>query len=110
MNASRQLRNIATSVGHLLDVDFMGVYSPERVAKLCRKHGLSPGCPLDLTNGYGFDKAADRERALEMIRQDKPHTVIGSPPCTYFSALQELNECLYKDDPVWIHKFDDNLW
>ena len=103
------LRKIASSAGHLLDVDIMEVYSPERVAKLCRNHGLTPGCSLDLTNGYDFDKAADRERAWEIIKRDKPHTVIGSPPCTHFSALQELNTCLYNDDPVWKEKFDDNL-
>ena len=69
-----ELRKIAASAGHLLDVDIMEVYSPERVAKLCRKHGLTPGCSLDLTNGYDFDKAADRERAWEMINRDKPPT------------------------------------
>ena len=87
----------------------MEVYSPERVAKLCKKHVSTSGFSLDLTNGYGFDKAEDRERAWEIIRRDKPHTVIGSPPCTYLSSLQELNRCLYKDDPVWMEKLDDNL-
>ena len=77
--------------------------------KLCKKHELTPGCSLDFTNGYDFDKAADRERAWEIIKRDKPHTVVGSPPCTYFSALQELNKCLCKDAPVWMEKCDDNL-
>ena len=81
-------RKIAASAGHLLDVDIMEVYSPERVATLCRTYGLPPGCSLDLTNGYDFDKAADRERAWEIIKRDKPHTVIGSPPCTYFPIDQ----------------------
>ena len=49
--APAELGKIASSAGHLLDVDIMEVYSPERVAKLCRKHGLTPGCSLDLTNG-----------------------------------------------------------
>ena len=106
--APAELRKIATSVGHLLDVDITEVFSPEGVAKLCKKHVLTPGCSLVLTNGHDFNKAADRERAWEIIKRDKPHTVIGSPPCTYFSALQELNKCLYKDDPVWMDQYDNN--
>ena len=86
----------------------MEVYSLERVAKLCKKYGLTPGCSLDLTNGYDFDKDADLERGWEIIKRDTPNTVIGSPPCTYLSAVQELNKCLYKDDPVWMEKLDDN--
>ena len=69
--APAELRKIASSAGRLLDVDIMEVFSPESVAKLCRKHGLTPGCSPDL---------------WEIIQSDKPHTVIGSPPCTYFSA------------------------
>ena len=49
--APAELRKIVTSVGSLLDVDIMEVYSPERVAKLCRKHGLTSGRSLDLTTG-----------------------------------------------------------
>ena len=97
--APAELRKNATSVGHILDVDIRDVYSPERVAKLCRKHRLTPGCSLDLTNGYDFDKAADCERAWDIIRRDMPHTVIGSPPCTYLSALQELNKCSIQRRP-----------
>ena len=90
--APDELKKIATSGGHLLDVHIMQVYSPESGAKLRRKHGLTLGCSLDLTNGYDFDKAEDREKAWEIVRRDKPHTVIGSPPCTYFSALQDLEQ------------------
>ena len=99
--APAELRTVAESMGHVLDVGIMEVYSPERVAKLCRKHGLTPDCSLALTKGFDFD------RAWEIVRRDKPHTVIGSLPCTNLSALQELNKCLCKDDPVWMKKFDD---
>ena len=63
--APAELRKVASSVDHLLDVDIMEVYSPERVAKFCRKHGLTPGCSLDLTNVYDFDKVADRDKAAD---------------------------------------------
>ena len=33
--------------------------------------------------------AADRREALARIRRQKPYIVIGSPPCTVFSRLNE---------------------
>ena len=65
---------------HLLDVDIMEEYSPERVAKLCENYGVTPVLSLDLTNGLDFDKAEDRLRGDSTTMQ--AHTVIGSPPCT----------------------------
>ena len=32
--------------------------------------------------------------------------VIGSPPCTMFSMLQELNLHLHRDDEQWMAEFD----
>ena len=78
-------------------VDITEVYSPERVAKTCSRFGLSPGSSMDLTNGYDFDTEADRSRAERIIDEEKPMLVIGSPPCTFFSVLQELNKWLNKD-------------
>ena len=85
---------ISAVVGELLSKDIMEVYSPERVAALCGKFGLRPGCSLDVTNGFDFDTAADRQRAWDVVKRDEPLLVIGSPPCTYFSMLMELNKHL----------------
>ena len=96
---------LARSVGRykdLLKVDVMEVYSPERVTKLCEKHGLRPGCSLDLTNEYDFDKATDRQKACNILKRDEPLLLIGSPPCTYFSVLNELNKTMNKSNPEWI--------
>ena len=35
--------------------------------------------------------------------------VIGSPPCTYFSTLQELNKFNMRFDEKWLAKFNENL-
>ena len=35
--------------------------------------------------------------------------VIGSPPCTYFSRLQELNKHMYRNDEAWMRKFEENI-
>ena len=100
---------IAKVTREVLSVDVMEMYSPERVAKLCKQYGLRAGCSLDLTNGFDFDLLADRQRAWEILERDRPLLVIGSPPCTYFSMLQELNKHLHKGDPAWLQRFDNNL-
>jgi len=60
---------------------------------------LTPGWSLDLTRddpltGKPWDlaKSAVRERVREMVRETAPFLVIGSPPCTMFSSLQNLSK------------------
>jgi hypothetical protein len=102
-------RRIVEECQSLLAVDVMEVYSPERVAKLCAKYDLKPGSSLDLTNGYVFDNAGDRQKAWETVTRDQPLLIVGSPPCTYFSILNELNKSLHKDKPGWMQQFEQNL-
>ena len=89
-------------VTQLLKVDISEMFSPERVTTVCEKYGLKPGQAMDLKHGYHFDLAADRKKAWDSIIRDEPTLVIGSPPCTYFSRLQELNKHMYKDDAAWM--------
>ena len=73
--------------------------SPPRVtAELGRLPVMSlvGGSCFDLrgdANGVAWDftKAAHRERARERVRREKPFLVIGSPPCTEFSVVQNMN-------------------
>ena len=83
----------------ILGADLTELYSPERVNKLAGKFGLTPGHSLDLTNGWDFSKPEDRRRAWKLLKQSTPYVVVGSPPCTLFSMLQELNLHIHKDDP-----------
>ena len=85
----------------ILGVDLTEVYSPVRVAAVAAKFGLRPGSSLDLTNGWNFSKSEHRRRALLKIKEEDPYCVIGSPPCTMFSMLQELTKAVKKDDPEW---------
>lgn len=98
-------KNILASI--ILGVDICEVFSPERVNAMVRKFGLTPGSSLDLTNGYDFRNADDRARAWAIIKKTSPYLVIGSPPCTLFSQLQELNKHIHRDDPVWLRKFEE---
>ena len=65
---------------------------------------LWPGFSLDLTmndpaTGQPWDlsKQTVQSRVLKLIRDVKPFCVIGSPPCTAFSPLQEISRA--KRDP-----------
>ena len=76
---------------------------------MCQQYGLSPGQAMDIKNGYDFDLKADRDKAWESIKRDKPLLVIGSPPCTFFSRLQELNKHMYRNNAEWMAKFDEGM-
>ena len=54
-------------------------------------------------------KEKDRRRAWHEIKTTciKPYVIIGSPPCTLFSNLQELNKYLHCDDPEWLRHFEE---
>ena len=77
------------------------LYSPPRVARALkaapsRYPGLRSGSTFDLNedeNGekYDFMKSEDRQRCRERLRAERPWLVIGSPPCTWWSSLMELN-------------------
>ena len=82
------------------------MYSPPRVTeelrrsrKQKRSQHLIPGFALDLTvndpedgQPWDFSKSGKRNKALKMVRRDKPFMVIGSPHCTAFPTWQALNE------------------
>ena len=90
----------------ILGVDVTEVFSPKRVNELAAKFGLTPGSSLDLTNGWNFELEEDRRKAWKLIKETEPYVIIGSPPCTLFSNLQQLNLHLHRDDPVWLERFE----
>ena len=70
---------------------------------------LRPGWSLDLTmNDPATDKPWDlsktdvQERVRRLVRTTKPYCVVGSPPCTAFSPLQEISRA--KRDPKEMEK------
>ena len=90
---SNQVKRAAEVAGEIWSEDIMEMYSPERVAALCTKHGLAAGCSLDLTNGFGFNTAEDRRRAWQILKnRDAPLWVIGSLPRNYWKMLQSLKQ------------------
>ena len=85
------------------------MYSPERVAIVARRHGLTAGSSLDLTTGWDFNIEGHKRAAWVQIKKEAPYLLIGSPPCTYFSILQELNIAVNGDKPGWMERFNTEL-
>ena len=69
----------------------------------------SPVQAMDINNGFEFDLALDRKKASDSILKDKLTLVIGSPTCTFFLWLQELNKHMYRNDAAWMARFQDNF-
>ena len=76
------------------------VYSAPRVTDAARRHprlGCIPGLALDITttddegNQWNFDDPKMRAKAETLLDAQKPAILIGSPMCTPFSNLQNLN-------------------
>ena len=73
-------------------VDVAEIYSLPRVTKEAIKFVLLAGGAMDLTTGWDFSKPGDRDVARTYVRQNKPLLLIGSPMCTPFSNIQNLNK------------------
>ena len=74
------------------------VYSPPRVAAQAKSHhGLRQGWSLDLTVNdedglpWDFNNPQKRMKAEAMLKRDRPGLLIGSPMCTAFSIIQNMN-------------------
>ena len=90
-----------------LNVDITEVYSPETVGRIVnKKFGLVAGSSMDLTNGWDFNREDHKRQAWNKVRDEAPYLLIGSPPCTYFSVLQELNKAVHGDKPGWQERLD----
>ena len=85
-------------------VDVGEIYSPPRVVTVAETAGLRKGFSLDLTcarsNGraWDFSQGDARREALQLVNATKPYLLIGSPPCTAWSLLQNL-EIIGQDTP-----------
>ena len=52
--------------------------------------------------GWNFDKLKDRRAAIRLVKETKPYLLIGSPMCTWFSTMMNVN--LRKMPPEKVRK------
>ena len=92
MDKISKLEEESLLVKQLRRVDVVEVYSPPRVSKTAEKHGLKAGEAMDLLTGWDFTLERHRRAAIDYVNRVKPLLIIGSPECTMFSSLQNLNK------------------
>ena len=77
--------------------DVSEVYSPPRVCTRAPRFGLRPGYAMDLLTTdeqgrpWNFDDMAVRARAIRALKRQRPKLLIGSPMCTFFSSMLNMN-------------------
>ena len=74
------------------------VFSPPRLVPVATEMGLKAQISLDLTSGWDCNNAMDRKKGKDLISKHKPHLLLVSPPCTFFSIMHQ-NCCAAKMDP-----------
>ena len=67
---------------------------------MAAKFGLAPGTSFDITNGWDFSKDSHRTSAWKLIKEQDLYCIIGSPPCTMFSMLQEQTKSVTKNEQL----------
>ena len=70
--------------------DVVELFSPDRFSSKSAKHWLSPGMAFDLRHGWDLAKEDVRRECWRLLEASS-WVVIGSPPCTSFSILQQMN-------------------
>ncbi len=95
-DASRAARRIVSEI-----------YSPPRVTDLIRKSRMRhilPGYALDLTvndpidsKPWDFSFKHKRERARQLLREQKPYVLVGSPECKQFTTFHAINAARSSD-------------
>ena len=77
--------------------DVCELFSPPRVCPVATEMGLRGGYSLDLTwqdeiTGHSWDMmdVKNQNRLWNLLKRRRPRLLIASPPCTTFSALQNL--------------------
>ena len=63
----------------------------QNVMKEAKRRGHSVGTPMSLENGWNFLREDHREKALQIVREEKPFCLVLAFPCGPFSPLQRLN-------------------
>ena len=56
---------------------------------------------------WDFDEPEQRKKCKERLIKEMPYLLIGSPMCTVFSIIQNLNLHIHRDDPVWLAKYEE---
>ena len=91
----RRIQNIAKQILNIGIPDAVHVseiYSPPRVTEMAREMGMRSGFAIDKKCGWDLDDDHMIKEMFIRLEVERPHCVVGSPECTPFSRLQNLNK------------------
>ena len=77
--------------------DMLEIFSPPRILTIARREGLRGKWSIDrkveISPGEKWDllKPSHQKECLRIISQAKPDLIIGSPPCSWFSRIMQIN-------------------
>ena len=77
--------------------DISEIYSPPRVVSIARRSGLRGGWSIDRLVEYSpgvkwdLSQRSHQLEVLSLIARTEPGLIIGSPPCSWFSSMMEIN-------------------
>ena len=72
-------------------VDCAEIFSPPRVCAQACILGFKPGFSHDMLTGVDMMSFEGRARVWADIEKAQPRLLVSSPPCTWFSKLQNMN-------------------
>ena len=73
------------------------VYNPNRFGSRAEGQGMIPGSAFDLVLGHDLLRPRVRQEVRDYLKTNHPGLTIISPPCTMFSALQNLGWSRWSD-------------
>jgi len=68
------------------------LYNPGILGEKTTAFNLTPGTAYDLRLGCDLSQLDEQQKVLDDIARENPALVVGSPPCSAFSTLQNLND------------------
>ena len=77
--------------------DIAEAYSPPRLTSEGRNFNLRCGFSFDITvpdadgTVWDFSRRSCRKKAWNRLQSERPYMLVGSPPCTAWSIIQNLN-------------------
>ena len=102
-------------LNRITEQSIIEVYSPPRVSEVAKKYGITSHGSFDITVNdpddqmpWDLNLKSKRDKVLKIIRECKPSVVIGSPMCTAFSTLQNMNRHK-KNEDEWKSRMRDAI-
>ena len=101
-----QIRRTCTLGEVNLNFKVTEMFSPERVGIYAPRHKLEQGSAYDVKHGYDLSDKEVQKKVEKEIEEEDPLVLVGSPPCTKFFILMnlEMNQDLTPEQMQRFHR------